>query len=144
MSTGSTQPIGSTCIEETVPALIAMGADRLAANLKAAVEAHRKAIEVAKRKVRDSANADVVQVLLADRAALKSWVTAQRAAKVFVGRDLYDFAISGDAKAASTPGRTAAALRRSLTLSRTSSLLPYHVALPNVRPLGSKPSTLIH
>lgn len=111
---GKALDIGSTCIEETVPALIAAGAEKLAQDLQAAVEAHRKALEDAKRKVRDASNDGLVKVLLGERAALKGWVNDLKASGAYLDRALFDFQRNPEPKACSTPGRTAAALRRGL------------------------------
>lgn len=110
-------PIGSVCIETSVPYLMQHGAEQLAAGLSAALEAHKKAIEEAKRKEREAANSERVVALTAEYTKLEAWVVTERdrlrarSASYWMPGVLYS-GLGKKPKALSTAGRTAAALVR--------------------------------
>lgn len=122
MRDGATLPIGSVCIESTVPVLMTTGAERLAGQLAAALEAHRKALADAQKAIRDAEASVEVQGLMAELNALKAWALDAKANRVFLPRSLWELTAGRikPVKAASTPGRTAASLRTRLT--------PFYVA----------------
>lgn len=113
---GKTLPIGSVCIGSTVPALIECGAERLAGQLSAALEAHRKVLEDGKRAVRDAAASVEVQALMGELAALKAWAVAEKVRGAYLPRPMWELAVGRTkrVRAATTPGRTAASLRTRL------------------------------
>lgn len=113
---GAFLQIGSTCIESTVPVLVSGGAADLAADLQAAVAAHQKALAETQRRQRDASASDEVKVLGADFEALAAWrrerigaFRARRGDRAELPAALqYRASLP---KAASTPARTAAAMR---------------------------------
>jgi hypothetical protein len=104
--------VGSTCIESTVPWLLAHGADDVARRLEGALEAHQRALAEAKRRERDAAQSVQVQEMLVDWEALYAWrrtaVESCRTRRAHVPAWIYQS--FGKPKACSTPGRTAASL----------------------------------
>lgn len=113
---GAQLAIGSTCIESSVPYLMAAGADGLAGQLEEAMEAHRQALAETQRRQRDASASEVVQDLAADFESLQSWKREQVAAFRLRRGPRPDLPGSLQQKAAlpkagSTPARTAASMR---------------------------------
>lgn len=114
---GARVVIGSTCIESTVPYLIAHGAEGLARRLEEALAAHREALAEQERREKAAAANEAVAQLAADWDELVAW--RQRAGQRYTRRlpeCLYYLRIGRteavlSRSAASTPARTAAALR---------------------------------
>jgi hypothetical protein len=113
---GRSLPIGSTCIAASVPYLIHSGAQGLADALQAALQRHQEALAEAARQVRDAVNNEVVASLLATREALFTWAKGEREVGTYLPRGLWTDAVyrNRQAAACSTPGRTAASLRKRL------------------------------
>lgn len=134
---GASLLIGSVCIESTVPHLIASGAEELANRLKAAVEAHREALAKAEREKRDAAASLEVQALLEERMAIADYSVLRSKAREAARRECrYGEAdalinpssllnMRGEARAATTPGRTAAALRTQLVTAYVDGLVVF-------------------
>jgi hypothetical protein len=143
---GATLPIGSVCIESTVPVLMAIGAQGLASRLEAALAAHRKALEDAKKAVRDAKANVEVQALMAELAKIKEWAVATKARGGYLPRAVWELATGRTKiKAATTPGRTAAGLRTKLTtlyLDMIESAAKYD-RLPALMPQDSKVITKV-
>ncbi len=108
---GATATIGNVCIDTTVPVLLASSADAVAARLLEVRAAWLERRAEEERRARDAAASAEVQALLADWQALKEHVHDARELypRYSVPEVLYRGI--GTVKAASTPGRTAAAIK---------------------------------
>jgi hypothetical protein len=110
-SDGKKLPIGSTCIETSIPYLISHGAEGLAEALQKALEKLQAEIAAAKKAAADALATEQVQEIKADFEALQEWwKIARESWKGYRPEALYK-QISLPA-AASTPGRTAAGMRK--------------------------------
>lgn len=111
---GKTVNIGSTCIVKSVPFLTNSGADVLAADLLAAYDRHVAAIAEAERNARNAKNETVVEVLTSDFDAAEAWVATKREELGITWLHVQSDKVPSLARpqVASTPGRTAASMRK--------------------------------
>lgn len=106
-------PIGSVCIETSVPVLISQGAGVLASALTAAVEKLKAQIEEAKKRERDALNDATAYELAKEYESLLAWCHDSRDAMLrsrcsWLPTFLYR--IPTKPKPCSSPGRTVASL----------------------------------
>ena len=111
---GRALPIGSTCIETTVPFLMSHGAADLADRLTAAVGKLKAEIAAAEKAKRDAEQNERVLTLLQDRTALLEYASAEKSRRGFIqSRSLWSLTMRKP-KALTTPGRTARSLLNTL------------------------------